>query len=282
MERRAFGSVVKAEVPVIGQGTWNLEQADHAQAVAALRRGLDLGLTHVDTAEMYGQGAAEKLVGAAIAGRRDEVFLVSKVLPSNASRAGTIAACERSLARLRTDRLDCYLLHWRGSHPLHETIAAFETLQKQGKIRSWGVSNFDAGDLAEARDIAGDGQIAANQVLYHLEERGIEHEVLPACERYGIALVGYSPFGHRHFPSPSSRGGRVLGEIAAAHGATPRQVALRFLTRRAPLFAIPKSAHADRTAENAAAGSLRLTDEDLARIDAAFPLGAPPRELPML
>ncbi|HVT05897.1 MAG TPA: aldo/keto reductase [Polyangia bacterium] len=282
MKRRAFGAVVKAEVPVIGQGTWNLEQADHAQAVAALRRGLDLGMTHVDTAEMYGEGAAEKLVAEAIAGRRDEVFLVSKVLPSNASRAGTIAACERSLARLRTDRLDCYLLHWRGSHPLEETIAAFQALQKQGKIRSWGVSNFDAGDLAEAREIAGDGHIAANQVLYHLEERGIEHEVLPACERYGIALVGYSPFGHRHFPSPTSRGGRVLSEIAAAHGATPRQVALGFLTRRAPLFAIPKSARAERTAENAAAGSLRLTDEDLARIDAAFPLGAPPRELPML
>ncbi|HSS37380.1 MAG TPA: aldo/keto reductase, partial [Polyangia bacterium] len=260
MERRAFGSVVDVldvQVPVVGQGTWNLEQADHALAVAALRRGLDLGMTHIYTAEMYGQGAAEQLVAEAIAGRRDEVFLVSKVLPQNASRAGTIAACERSLARLRTDRLDCYLLHWRGSHPLEQTIAAFETLQQQGKIRSWGVSNFDAGDLAEARQIAGDGHIAANQVLYHLEERGIEHAVLPACERYGIAVVGYSPFGHKHFPSPNSSGGRVLGEIAAAHGATPRQVALRFLTRRATLFAIPKSAHPDRTAENAAAGSLR-------------------------
>jgi diketogulonate reductase-like aldo/keto reductase len=282
MERRAFGSIVDVEVPVIGQGTWNLERADHALAVAAVRRGLDLGMTHIDTAEMYGDGAAEQIVAEAIAGRRDEVFLVSKVLPSNASRAGTIAACERSLARLRTDRLDCYLLHWRGSHPLEQTIAAFKTLQQQGKIRSWGVSNFDADDLAEAHEIAGDGHIAANQVLYHLEERGIEHEVLPACERYGIALVGYSPFGHKHFPSANSRGGRVLGEIAAAHGTTPRQVALRFLARRAPLFAIPKSSHPDRTAENAGAGSLRLSTDDLARIDAAFPLGPPPRELPML
>ncbi|MES1209363.1 MAG: aldo/keto reductase, partial [Pseudomonadota bacterium] len=190
MERRAFGSVASltgVQVPVIGQGTWNLEQADPALAVAALRRGLDLGMTHVDTAEMYGSGAAEQLVAEAIAGRRDEVFLVSKVLPHNASRAGTIAACERSLARLRTDRLDCYLLHWRGGHPLEQTIAAFETLQQQGKIRSWGVSNFDAEDLAEARQIAGDGHIAANQVLYHLQERGIEHDVLPACHRYGIA-----------------------------------------------------------------------------------------------
>ncbi len=282
MERRAFGSVRDVQVPVIGQGTWNLEQGDHPRAIAALRRGLDLGMTHIDTAEMYGNGAAEQMVAEAIAGRRDELFLVSKVLPHNASRAGTIAACERSLARLRTDRLDCYLLHWRGSHPLAETIAAFETLQGQGKIRSWGVSNFDADDLAEAREIAGDGHIAANQVLYHLEERGIEHEVLPACQRYGIAVVGYSPFGHKNFPSPSSRGGRVLGEIAAAHGATPRQVALGFLARRAPLFAIPKSAHPERTAENAAAGTLRLTDDDLARIDAAFPLGPRPHQLPML
>jgi diketogulonate reductase-like aldo/keto reductase len=284
MERRRFGSGAGGEVqvPVVGQGTWNLERADRATAVAALRRGLDLGMTHVDTAEMYGDGAAEQIVADAIAGRRDEVFLVSKVLPHNASRAGTIAACERSLARLRTDRLDCYLLHWRGRHPLEQTIAAFETLHQQGKIRSWGVSNFGSHDLAEAREIGGDGRIACNQVLYHLEERGIEHDVLPACAQHGIAVVGYSPFGHGQFPSAGSRGGRVLAEIASAHGATARQVALRFLARRAPLFTIPKSAHPDRAAENAAAGDLRLTDEDLARIDAAFPVGPRPRQLPML
>src|SRR5262249_30257858 len=157
-------------------------------------------------------------------GRRDEVFLVSKVLPSNASRAGTIKACERSLARLKTDRLDCYLLHWRGSYPLEETFAAFEELKQAGKIRSWGVSNFDDDDLEEALMIAGQSKIACNQVLYHLEERAIEHAVIPWCEEHEVAVVAYSPFGNGHFPSPSSAGGRVLAAIADAHGATPRQV----------------------------------------------------------
>jgi diketogulonate reductase-like aldo/keto reductase len=280
MEQRQFGSV--GEVPVVGQGTWNLELGERDAAVAALRRGLELGMTHIDTAEMYGDGAAEELVAEAIAGRRDQLFLVSKVLPQNASRAGTIAACEQSLTRLGTDHLDCYLLHWRGPHPLEQTIAAFEQLQQQGKIRSWGVSNFAAEDLTEAQQLAGRGRIACNQVLYHLEERGIEHEVLPWCERNGVAVVGYSPFGHGRFPSPRSRGGRVLGEIAAAQGATPRQVALRFLTRRPPLLTIPKSSHPDRAAENAGAGNLTLAADDIARIEAAFPLGPRPRELPML
>jgi diketogulonate reductase-like aldo/keto reductase len=280
MQRRRFGPSV--EVPVIGQGTWSIELAGHASAVATLRRGLDLGMTHIDTAEMYADGAVEELVGEAIAGRRQEVFLVSKVLPQNASRAGTVVACERSLERLRTDRLDCYLLHWRGRHPLEDTIAAFAQLEKEGKILSWGVSNFDVADLEEAADIAGADRIACNQVLYHLGERAIEHQVLPWCAEHEVAVVGYSPFGHGDFPRPRSVGGRVLADIAAARGATPRRVALAFLARRAPLFTIPKASHPDRAADNATAGDLRLTDEELARVDAAFPLGAQPEELPAL
>jgi diketogulonate reductase-like aldo/keto reductase len=237
---------------------------------------------HIDTAEMYGSGAAEQLVGEAIAGRRDEVFLVSKVLPQNASRGGTNSACERSLARLQTDRLDCYLLHWPGQHPLEDTIAAFEDLVSAGKILSWGVSNFDVSDLEEALGIAGPGRIACNQVLYHLEERAIEHRVLPWCEKHGVALVGYSPFGHGNFPAARSSGGRVLQQIAAAHNATARQVALSFLVRRPALFTIPKAASAQHAVENAGAGDLRLTAQELAQIDAAFPLGRAPRGLPML
>ncbi len=279
METRLFGPLQRA-VPVIGQGTWLLERASRASAIAALRRGLDLGMTHIDTAEYYGE--AEDITGEAIAGRRDEVFLVSKVVPGNASRKGTIAACERSLARLRTDHLDCYLLHWRGSHPLEETIAAFEQLKREGKMLSWGVSNFDVSDLEEAWRIAGPGAMACNQVLYHLGERAIEHAVLPWCEAHGVAVVGYSPYGHGEFPGPRTPGGRVLEEIAAAHGATPRQVALRFLVRRAPLFTIPKASRPDHAAENAAAGDLQLTDEEMERIGRAFPPGPPPRSLPML
>jgi diketogulonate reductase-like aldo/keto reductase len=271
-----FGATQR-RVPVIGQGTWQLERR---AAVEALRRGLDLGMTHLDTAEMY--GAAEDVVGEAIAGRRDEVFLVSKVLPSNASRHGTVSACERSLARLGTDRLDCYLLHWRGRLPLAETIAAFEQLRGQGKILAWGVSNFDVTDLAEALALAGPGRIACNQVVYHLKERAIEHAVLPWCEAHGVACVGYSPFAHGEFPGPRTAGGRALAEIAATHGATPRQVALRFLVRRPALFTIPKASRPEHAAENAAAGSLALSAAELARIDLAFPLGRRPRELPSL
>jgi diketogulonate reductase-like aldo/keto reductase len=277
MERRRFGPLAD-RVAVVGQGTWQLDARKRRAAVTALRRGLDLGMTHVDTAEMY--GPAEEIIAEAIAGRRDEVFLVSKVLPRNASRRGTIAACERSLQRLGTDRLDVYLLHWRGEHPLADTIAAFEDLVTVGKIRAWGVSNFDVADLDEARAIAGDGRIACNQVLYHLKERAIEHAVVPWCERHGVAVVGYTPFGSGPFPGPRSAGGRVLQEIADAHGAMPRQVALAFLTRRPSLFAIPKAANAEHTAENAAAGDLVLSKGELARIDDAFPVGTRPRELP--
>lgn len=270
------------EVPVIGQGTWYLEQGDRATAVAALRRGLDLGLTHLDTAEMYGSGAAEQVVAEAVAGRRDEVFLVSKVLPHNASRKGTITACERSLRHLRTEYLDCYLLHWPGPYPLEETFAAFEQLERAGKIRSWGVSNFDVPDLEEALEVAGEGRIACNQVLYHLEERAIEHAVIPWCAEHGIAVVAYSPFGHGDFPQPDTPGGRVLQEIADAHGATPRQVALRFLVRHPSLFTIPKASRPQYVEENAGAGDLQLTDAELSHLEQAFPRGPKPRGLPML
>lgn len=258
-----------------------MESARRADAVAALRRGLDLGMTHIDTAEMYGSGEAEEIVAEAIAGRRDEVFLVSKVLPNNASRRGTVAACEASLKRLRTDRLDCYLLHWRGGTPLDETFAAFGELVRDGKILSWGISNFDVADLDEALRLVGERGIACNQVLYHLEERAIEHTVVPWCERHGVAVVAYSPFGSGRFPSPRSAGGKVLADIAGAHGATPRQVALAFLVRRPAVFAIPKAASATHAEDNAAAGALRLSDAEIARIDEAFPVGAE-RELPMI
>jgi diketogulonate reductase-like aldo/keto reductase len=271
MEKRRFGWT-GVQVPVIGQGTWKMEGDPPAEALAALQAGLDEGLTHVDTAELYGGGRVESLVGRAIAGRRDEVFLVSKVMPNHASRSGTIRACEASLKHLGTDHLDCYLLHWPGSHPLEETIAAFEELVRAGKIRSWGVSNFDVDDLEEALEIAGPRRIACNQVLYHLRARDIEDRVLPWCVEHDVAVVGYSPFGSGDFPQPQSRGGKVLGEIARAHGATPHQVALAFLIRDPHVFAIPKSARVERVRKNAAAAGLRLTPEEVARIEEAFQL----------
>ncbi len=279
--KRSFG-IGGPEVAIIGQGTWNIERADRRAAVAALRRGLDLGLSHVDTAEMYGSGAAEEIIGEAIAGRRDEVFLVSKVLPYNASREGTRTACERILRRLRTDRLDCYLLHWRGSYALEETFGAFEELRREGKILSWGVSNFDVDDLEEALAIAGEGRIACNQVLYHLRERAIEHAVLPWCERNGVAVTAYSPFGQDDFPAAGSAQLGLLSDIAAAHGATPRQVALAFLTRRPTVFAIPKAADPAHAQDNAGALGLGLSEREIALIDEAFPRGPRPRGLPML
>jgi diketogulonate reductase-like aldo/keto reductase len=279
MKHKSFGKTGQ-QVSVIGQGTRYIDHGDRASAVAALRKGLDLGMTHIDTAEMYGD--AELVVADAIAGRRDEVFLVSKVLPSNASRRGTIQACDRSLKRLKTDRLDCYLLHWRGQDPLEETVAAFEELVDAGKILSWGVSNFDASDLAEMVDAAGEGRIACNQVLYHLNERAIEHSVIPWCEAHGVAVVAYSPFGHNDFPSAQSAGGKILQEIASRHGATPRQVALSFLARWPSVFAIPKASLSSHAAENAGAGKVVLTESDVAALDKVSPLGREPRRLPML
>jgi diketogulonate reductase-like aldo/keto reductase len=279
LQKRKFGNS-GPDVSLIGQGTWYLDRGDRKAAVAALRRGIDLGMTHIDTAEMYGD--AELVIADAIAGKRDDLFLVSKVLPSNASRRGTITACERSLKRLKTDHLDCYLLHWRGSFALHDTVAAFDELIAAGKIRSWGVSNFDTDDLNELLAVAGSGKIACNQVLYHLQERAIEHAVIPWCEKHGVAVVAYSPFGHNEFPSPRSKAGEVLQAVADAHKASARQVALSFLTRAPSVFAIPKASSAEHAADNAAAGKLSLSESELAALDKAFPRGPKPRGLPML
>lgn len=278
MRLKPFGRT-EVQVPAIGQGTWYMERDGRAKAVAALHAGLDLGMSHIDTAEMYGSGLVEEIVSEAIAGRREKVFLVSKVLPQHASFEGVLRACEGSLGRLRTDRLDVYLLHWGGSHPLEQTIGAFERLVRDGKIRFWGVSNFDVEDLEEALAIAGEGRMACNQVLYHLEERAIEHEVIPWCKEHGVAVVGYSPFGSGRFPSATSRGGRVLAEIARARGITPRQVALAFLVREDAVFAIPKSSNVEHVRENAAAGDVELSADEVERIDDAFPLGKRPQSL---
>ena len=279
---RQFGSTLRQVAPV-GQGTWKIEASAAEAAAAALRRGLDLGLTHIDTAEMYGSGVSERVIAKAIEGRRDQVFLVSKVLPTHASKKATVAACEKSLARLNTDRLDCYLLHWRGSVPLEETISAFELLLAQGKILSWGVSNFDVEDLEEVAAIAGAGHPACNQVLYHLEERAIEHSVLPWCRKHGSALVAYTPFGQApKVFTGGSKGAGVLREIADAHKATPRQVALNFLLRNPEVFVIPKASDIAHVQENAGSNALKLSDADIAKIDAAFPLGKAPRGLPMI
>jgi diketogulonate reductase-like aldo/keto reductase len=265
VKARRLGPLAVA-VPVIGIGTWNMEADDEAAAIASVQRAIELGATHVDTAELYGSGRVEEMLGKALAGRRDRVFLVSKVLPRHASRAGTVRACEQSLRRLRTERLDLHLLHWREELPLAETIAGFEELVAAGKIAAWGVSNFDVDDLESALAIAGPGKIVCNQVLYHLGERTIEHEVVPWCERHQVAVVGYSPFGSGRF-----RGHRALDAIAAARGATARQVALAFLTRRDALFAIPKASQVAHVEDNCAAGELVLDQAELAAIDAAFP-----------
>ena len=278
MKFRTFGCTGQ-DVSVIGQGTWYLDRGDRKAAVAALHRGIDRGMTHIDTAEMYGD--AELVIADAIAGQRDDLFLVSKVLPSNASRRGTISACERSLKRLKTDRLDCYLLHWRGSYSLADTVAAFEELMAAGKIRSWGVSNFDVDDLDELLAVTGSGRIACNQVLYHLQERAVEHAVIPWCEKHGVAVVAYSPFGHNEFPSPRSAGGQVLQSVADAHHATAHQVALGFLARAPSVFPIPKASSAAHAAENAGAGNLVLSASEISAIDKAFPRGPQPRGLPI-
>jgi diketogulonate reductase-like aldo/keto reductase len=282
MATRKFGPL-NNKVPTVGQGTWEIEASDRRQAIKALQQGIELGMTHIDTAEMYGSGKSEEIVAEAISGKRDDIFLVSKVLPSNASRKGTISACEKSLKRLKTDRLDCYLLHWRGQYKLGDTIEAFEELKRDGKILSWGVSNFDEEDLDEALEIAGEGKIACNQVLYHLKERAIEHAVIPWCEKHNVAVVGYSPFGSRGgFPGATSDAGKALQKIADEHSATAYQIALAFLTRRPSLFSIPKAANPKHAQDNAVGGHLQLTDADLERIEEAFPLGRRPSSLPMI
>lgn len=280
MKHARFGST-GIELPVIGQGTWNFEHDDAREALRALEAGIDAGATHIDTAELYGRGRVESLIGPLVARRRDELYLVSKVLPSNASHDGTIAACERSLARLGTDRLDLYLLHWPGDEPLEQTIEAFETLVTDGKIRAYGVSNFDVDELAEAVAIAGPGRIVCNQVLYHLQERAIEHRVLPACHEHGVAVVAYSPLGSGRFPAAHTAGGRALAHIAAQRGVTSEQVALAFLVQHGGVFAIPKAARRAHAIANAAAGALTLTSAQRVAIDRAFPRGRR-RSLPML
>jgi diketogulonate reductase-like aldo/keto reductase len=255
-------------VPALGQGTWHMgdDRRRRGDELAALRLGLDLGMTLIDTAEMYGDGAAEELVGEAIAGRRDEAFLVSKVLPSNASRRGTVAACERSLRHLGTDRIDLYLLHWRSGTPLEETVEAFETLIRDGKIRHWGVSNFDVGDMEELFALSGGREARTNQVLYNLSRRGIEFDLLPWCRERALPVMAYSPIEQGRLIDR-----RGLGEVAARHGATPAQVALAWLLRQEGIIAIPKAGTEEHVRENRAALDLALTPEDLAELDRSFP-----------
>jgi diketogulonate reductase-like aldo/keto reductase len=245
--------------------------------VTALKLGLDLGMTLIDTAEMYGDGIAEEIVGAAIEGRRDEVFLVSKVLPQNASRAGTIAACERSLRRLGTDRLDLYLLHWPGRHPLKQTLAGFEALMEAGKIRAWGVSNFDVADMTELMALPGGDRVATNQVLYNLARRGIEHDLLPWLRARGIPIMAYSPIEQGRLLHD-----RSLVAVAARHEATPAQVALAWLLRQRDAMVIPKAGTLAHVREDRGALDLHLTAEDLAALDGAFPPPCSRKSLDML
>jgi diketogulonate reductase-like aldo/keto reductase len=265
-------------IPALGQGTWHMGENARARAqeVAALRLGLDLGMALIDTAEMYGEGGAEEVVGEAIAGRRDGVFLVSKVYPHNASRRGAVAACERSLKRMRVETIDLYLLHWRGSVPLAETVDAFEALRRAGKIRHWGVSNCDVDDLEELGPALAD--CATDQVLYSLEHRGAEFDLLPFCAARRMPVMAYSPVGQggrllRH---------RALAEVAARHGATPAQVAIAWTLRDANVVSIPKAADPGHVRQNAAAREIALTAADLATLDAAFPPPTRKRGLAML
>ena len=284
--RRKFGWT-GLNVPVIGMGTWMIEGRSRdaeRRAIEALHLGLDLGMNHIDTAEMYGNGRVEELVAEAVDGQREKVFLVSKVLPSNASYEGTLKACERSLKRLKTDFIDLYLLHWPSSqHPIEETMRAMEKLVDEGMIKFIGVSNFDVEQLREAQKALVKHRIASNQVLYHLAYRGIERELLPYCTENGIAIVGYSPFGHGNFLSSHSRGGKVLAEIAKRQNRTVRQVALNFLTRDSNLFTIPKAGNPDHIRDNSGAvENWKLTDEDIAAIDRTFPLPRADKPLEMI
>ncbi|MGA3400838.1 MAG: aldo/keto reductase [Acetobacteraceae bacterium] len=260
------------DVPALGQGTWHMGENTRLakQEVAALKLGIELGVTLIDTAEMYGSGGAEELVGEAIAGKRDGLFIVSKVLPSNASRAGTIAACERSLKRMRIDCIDLYLLHWPGSHPLSDTVEAFGKLRDAGKIRYWGVSNFDTAEMERLAKLPAGGACATNQVLYHPDTRGIEFDLLPWCTRHRMPIMAYSPVG---------QGGRLLrspalAAVAKRHDATPAQIAIAWGMRHGSVISIPKATDPAHVRENAVAGEIRLTAEDLAEIDAKHP---PPR-----
>ena len=263
-------------IPSLGQGTWGMAEDARRRKdeVAALRVGIDLGMTLIDTAEMYADGGAEALVGEAIAGRRDELFLVSKVLPENATRPGTVAACEHSLRRLGTDRLDLYLLHWRGNVPLEETLDAFAALVDAGKIRYWGVSNFDVVDMIELWRLDGGAKVATDQVLYNLTRRGIEYDLMPWCRSRNIPIMAYSPIEQGRLLNH-----RDLRDVAARHGARPAQVALAWLLRQDGIVAIPKAANVAHVRENYAALAIHLTREDLTALDRAFP--APTEAIPL-
>jgi diketogulonate reductase-like aldo/keto reductase len=257
-------------VSSVGQGTWYMgeRRGDAAKEADALRLGIDLGMTLIDTAEMYAGGGAEQVVAQAVSGIRDQVFIVSKVLPQNASRSGVPAACERSLKRLKTDRIDLYLLHWRGGHPLAETVAAFEALKAQGKIRQWGVSNLDTADMTELLGVPCGSGCAANQVLYHPNSRGIEFDLLPWCRQHRIPLMAYSPLGHH---VRKLLGSSALLAVARRRGATAAQVAIAWGVRSGNVISIPKAADAAHVRENAGASDIELTQQDLAEIDSAHP-----------
>jgi diketogulonate reductase-like aldo/keto reductase len=263
-------------VPALGQGTWQMAEdpSRRSQEIAALRLGLELGMTLIDTAEMYGAGAAEELVGEAIAGQRDRVFLVSKVYPHNASCHGVVEACERSMRRLRTDRLDLYLLHWRGNVPLEETITGFEALRSSGKIRHWGVSNFDTDDMEELLRIADGGGCSTNQVLYNVTRRGPEFDLIPWMARHRMPLMAYSPVEQGQLPQSG-----ILSRIATKHDASPFQIALAWLLQQGPVIAIPKAGQPDHVRDNHRALEVRLDPEDLQAIDATLP--PPTRKRPL-
>jgi diketogulonate reductase-like aldo/keto reductase len=263
-------------VPVLGQGTWGMGEnpADRRSEIEALQAGLDLGMSLIDTAEMYGDGAAEEVVGKALAGRRDGSFLVTKVYPHNATRKGTIAACERSLRRLGTDRIDLYLLHWRGQVALAETVAAFGDLMRAGKIRYWGVSNFDVADMDELLRAPGGAAVSTNQVLYNLARRGIEYDLLPWCAQRAMPVIAYSPLEQTRLLDDAG-----LLRIAAKHAATPAQVALAWVLRQEGVIAIPKASSAAHVRQNRMALDLALEAGDLAALDGAF--RAPARKMPL-
>ena len=276
MIKRKFGWT-NIDVPIIGQGTWLIDNDNDSRAIETLQLGLDLGMSHIDTAEMYGNGKVEELVGHAISGRkRDDIFLTSKVLPSNASYEGTIRACKNSLKRLKTDYLDLYLLHWPSyQHPITETMKAMEKLVSENLVKFIGVSNFSLNELQKAEQVLQNERIACNQVLYNLGYRVIEKRILPYCAKQEIAVVGYSPFGHGNFYSSQSTKGKVLEEIASRHhGHTPRQVALRFLSLKSNVFTIPKTIHPQRVRENIQSidKNWSLTEKDIEELDKVFPV----------
>ena len=256
------------KVPALGQGTWCMgeSRSDGSKEADALRLGIELGMTLIDTAEMYANGGAETVVAQAAAGQREKLFIVSKVLPQNASRSGVPVACERSLQRLKTDRIDLYLLHWRGGHPLAETVAAFEALKTAGKIRHWGVSNLDTADMKQLAEVPNGQHCVANQVLYHPDSRGIEFDLLPWCSRQGIPVMAYSPLGHH---VRRLLGSKALQAVAVRHGVTPAQIAVAWGLRSGTVISIPKAANPAHVRENAAAALVELTQADLAEIDTA-------------